>query len=381
MSRLTLPQTTPGVVSEHVLPGTDVVIERLPKVSLHDHLDGGVRPATIMDIATRDGITVPASSVDELAEWFRVSADSGSLVTYLETFAVTLSVMQTADNLQRIAREFVLDLAADGVIYGEVRWAPELHVEAGLTLDEAVRAVQSGIDSGIAEAQAGGQRIRIGQLLCAMRQNNRGLEIAQLAVAHRDSGVVGFDIAGPEAGFPASALSDAFDYLDRQWMPRTIHAGEADGIDSISSALIDGRALRLGHGVRIMEAIHHADDRDPHAVRLDPIAEWVLDRKIALETSPTSNLQTGAFAAQGLAMSDHPFDVLYRLGFTVTVNTDNRLMSGTTLSRELAVLAEVFDYTLDDVLEFQLNAAQSAFLPEADREALIAHILDEFDRA
>ncbi len=381
MSRLTLPQTTPGVESAHILPGTDIVIERLPKVSLHDHLDGGVRPATIVEIATRDGIAIPASAAEALGEWFRVSADSGSLVTYLETFAVTLSVMQSADNLQRVAREFVLDLAADGVIYGEIRWAPELHCEQGLTLDEAVRAVQSGIDSGIAEVAASGRRIRIGQLLCAMRQNDRGLEIAQLAVAHRDSGVVGFDIAGPEAGFPASALSAAFAYLDDNWMPRTVHAGEADGIDSIRSALIDGRALRLGHGVRIMEAIHHADERDPQSVRLDPIAEWVLDRKIALETSPSSNLQTGAFAAQGSAMNDHPFDVLYRLGFTVTVNTDNRLMSGTTLSREIAVLAEVFDYTLDDVLEFQLNAAQSAFLPEADREALIAHILDEFDRA
>lgn len=381
MNRLTLPQTTPGVPSSHILPGADIVIESLPKVSLHDHLDGGVRPATVVELATEAGIALPAQSAAELAEWFRTSADSGSLVSYLDTFAVTLSVMQSAANLERIAREFVVDLAADGVIYGEVRWAPELHTEAGLTPDHAVRAVQSGIEAGIAEVAATGRKIRVGQLLCAMRQNDRGLEIAQLAVAHRAHGVVGFDIAGPEAGFPASALADAFAYLDQNWMPRTIHAGEADGIDSISSALIDGSALRLGHGVRITEAIHHADDNDPQAVQLDPIAEWVLDRKVALETSPTSNLQTGAFAARGASMSDHPFDILYRLGFTVTVNTDNRLMSGTTLSRELAVLSEVFGYTLDDVLDFQLNAAQSAFLPVADREALIAHILDEFDRA
>ncbi len=381
MSRLTLPQTTPGVASRHVMPHTDVVIESLPKVSLHDHLDGGVRPTTIVELAREGGLSLPADTAGPLADWFRTAADSGSLVSYLETFAVTLSVMQTAPNLSRIAAEFVEDLAADGVIYGEIRWAPELHTHRGLSMDDAISAVQSGIDQGIARVAASGRTIRIGQLLCAMRQNDNGLAVAQLAVKHRDSGVVGFDIAGPEAGFPASRLADAFAYLDEHWMPRTIHAGEADGLDSIAGALSDGRALRLGHGVRLADAIHHARDDDPRAVRMDRLAEWVLNRKIALEVSPTSNLQTGAFAEYGDTMADHPFDVLYRLGFTVTVNTDNRLMSGTTLSREIAVLVEAFGYTLDDVLDFQLNAAQSAFLPADERETLVSLIIDAFERA
>lgn len=381
MSRLTLPQTTPGIVSQHLMPHTDVVIESLPKVSLHDHLDGGVRPATVLELATAAGISLPADTNDALAEWFRTSADSGSLVTYLDTFSVTLSVMQSAANLTRIASEFVEDLAADGVIYGEVRWAPELHTDNGLSMQDAVTAVHVGIDQGIANAARAGHKIRIGQLLCAMRHNDNGLAVARLAVDNREAGVVGFDIAGPEAGFPASRMADAFAYLDEHWMPRTIHAGEADGLDSIAGALNDGRALRLGHGVRIADAIHHARDDDPRAVRMDRLAEWVLNRKIALEVSPTSNLQTGAFAAYGDTMAHHPFDILYRLGFTVTVNTDNRLMSGTTLSREIAVLSEVFGYTLDDVLDFQLNAAQSAFLPADDRETLMSLIIDAFDRA
>ena len=178
MSRFVLPQVAPGDRASHVIAGTDIVIEDLPKVSLHDHLDGGVRPSTIIELAGEAGITLPAADAASLGEWFRTQADSGSLVDYLETFSVTLSVMQTANNLERIAREFVLDLAADGVIYGEIRWAPELHGEQGLSLDDAVEAVQRGIDAACTESAESGHAIRIGQLLCAMRQADRADEIA-----------------------------------------------------------------------------------------------------------------------------------------------------------------------------------------------------------
>ena len=373
MSRIGLPQVTPGERTRHVLAGTDIVIESLPKVSLHDHLDGGVRPSTIVELARDAGVAIPADDADSLNEWVRANADSGSLPDYLATFAVTLSVMQTAPNLERIAREFVEDLVADGVVYGEVRWAPELHAEGGLTLDAAVDAVTAGIDSAVESARASGTTIRVGQLLCAMRQNDNFDEIAKLAIERRNAGVVGFDIAGPEAGFPASRLASAFETLDRAWMPRTVHAGEADGLASIEGALLDGRALRLGHGVRITDDITIEDDAGSiRRVSIGDLAEWVRSRGVPLEICPTSNVHTNAFARFGSTIAEHPFELLYQLGFAVTVNTDNRLMSGTSLSREIATLVETFGYDLDDVLTWQLTAANAAFLPVEDRAELTA---------
>jgi adenosine deaminase len=357
--------------ADAVLPGSDVPIQELPKISLHDHLDGGLRPQTIIELADELGIEVPATDATELGDWFAAQSDSGSLVEYLKTFDVTLSVMQTAEGLTRVAREFAEDLHADGVVYGEIRWAPEQHLTRGLTLDQAVEAVQLGLDQAVDAVESAGGFLRTGQLVSAMRHADRGLEIAELALRHRSGGVVGFDIAGPEAGFPPARLRDAFDLLAGSWMPVTVHAGEADGLDSIRSALLDGRALRLGHGVRIAEDLEVEEDGDGIAVGLGPIAEWVRDRGIALETSPSSNLQTGAIAAWGTEMADHPFDMLYQLGFRVTVNTDNRLMSATTLTRELALLAETFGYDLSDIEAFQLNAAEAAFLPLEDREELV----------
>ena len=357
-------------------------IRQAPKVLLHDHLDGGLRPQTIIELAADCAHELPSTDAEALGRWFVESADSGSLVEYLKTFDVTIAVMQTADGLARVAREFVEDLHADGVIYGEVRWAPEQHLTRGLDLDEVVDAVQGGIEDGIdAVAQAGG-RIRIGQLVSAMRQNDNGLEIAQLAVRHRDNGVVGFDIAGPEDGFPPSRMRTAFDYLAEHFLPTTVHAGEAAGLDSIRSALFDGRTLRLGHGVRLAEDIEVGQaEGDSTLVTLGPLAEWVKDREIALELSPTSNLQTGAIAQWGSELVDHPFDLLYQLGFRVTVNTDNRLMSNTTLSRELATLVEAFGYDLGDLEVFQLNAAAGSFLAVEDREELAELISSGFDRA
>lgn len=357
-------------------------ITALPKISLHDHLDGGLRPQTIIELGQQIGLELPRTDAGELGEWFRDQSDSGSLVEYLKTFDLTTAVMQSREGLRRVAREFVEDLAADGVIYGEIRWAPEQHLTAGLSLDDTVEAVQEGIEEGIESARGAGAGIRIGQLVSAMRHNDRGLEVAQLAVRHRDRGVVGFDIAGPEDGFPAGRLRDAFDYLAAEFFPATVHAGEAAGVDSIRGAIVDGRALRLGHGVRIAEDITIEDeDSEGIYVTLGSVAQWVRDRQIPLELSPSSNLQTGAIERWGTELIDHPFDLLYQLGFLVTVNTDNRLMSNTSLSRELSELSEAFGYDLDDLETFQLNAAAGAFLPVEQREELADLISAGFDVA
>ena len=272
----------------------------------------------------------------------------------------------------RVAREYVEDLAADGVIYGEVRWAPELHIAGELSYEDAIEAVQEGIEAGEdAVADADGD-IRVNQILSALRNGESSLTIAELAVSFRDEGVVGFDIAGPEDGYPASDHRAAFEYLAGQFFPVTVHAGEGAGLDSIRSALIDGHALRLGHGARLaedLEVVGRASDEV--RVQFGDVARWVRDREIPLELSPSSNVQTGAIREFGDQLADHPFDLLYQLGFAVTVNTDNRTMSRTSLTRELALLCEAFEYDLEDVAAFQLNAAGAAFLSVEEREELI----------
>jgi len=358
-----------------------ISLRSLPKVSLHDHLDGGVRPATIVELADAHGIDVPETDAADLADWFEEQADSGSLVDYIKTFEVTLDVMQTRDGLRRIAREFVADLAADGVVYGEVRWAPEQHLRGGLSLQDAVDAVQEGIEEGEDAAEGDGHDIRVGQILSAMRQDGRSLEIAKLAVANRGQGVAGFDIAGPEDGFLPAQHRAAFDYLASEFFPVTVHAGEAAGLDSIRSALIDGRALRLGHGVRLAKDLEVVSSKGEEVfVQFGDLARWVRDREIPLELAPSSNLQTGAIADWGTQWEDHPFDLLYQLGFAVTVNVDNRTQSRTSLTRELAALAETFEYDLDDLQTFQLNAAAGAFLSVEEREELIEVIAEGFER-
>ncbi|WFR84809.1 adenosine deaminase [Arthrobacter sp. Y-9] len=361
----------------------DFDLRDLPKVSLHDHLDGGLRPATIIELAAAVGHDLPSTDPVALGQWFRDSADSGSLVRYLETFDHTIAVMQTREGLIRVAKEFVEDLADDGVVYGEVRWAPEQHLQKGLTLDEVVEAVQEGLEAGMAAVEESGREIQVGQLITAMRHADRGQEIAELAVRHRDKGAVGFDIAGAELGFPASRFRDAFTYLAENNFPATVHAGEADGLASIQSALVDGRALRLGHGVRIAEdvTVDFEADEDGEQIGMvsfGTLAAWVRDRGIALEVCPSSNLQTGAIASFGEDISAHPIDMLYQTGFNVTINTDNRLMSGVTLTDEFNLLVETFDYDLDDLLELTLNAAEAAFLPLEEKEALVEYINEAY---
>jgi len=361
----------------------DFDLRNLPKVSLHDHLDGGLRPETIIELAAAVGHELPSTDAVALGQWFRDSADSGSLVRYLETFDHTIAVMQTREGLIRVAKEFVEDLAEDGVVYGEVRWAPEQHLQKGLSLDEVVEAVQEGLEAGMAAVEETGREIQVGQLITAMRHADRGQEIAELAVRHRDNGAVGFDIAGAELGFPASRFRDAFTYLAENNFPATVHAGEADGLASIQSALVDGRALRLGHGVRIAEDVtvdFESDDDGEQVgmVSFGTLAAWVRDRGIALEVCPSSNLQTGAIAGFGEDISAHPIDMLYQTGFNVTINTDNRLMSGVTLTDEFELLVETFDYDLDDLLELTLNAAEAAFLPLEEKEALVEYINEAY---
>lgn len=355
-------------------------IEDLPKVSLHDHLDGGLRPETIIEIATREGIDLPADNPDDLADWFVDSCTDGELADYLNTFELTISVMQHTEDLRRVAREFAFDLAEDGVIYAEVRWAPEQHQRGGLTMSAAVQAVQTGLDDAVAYVIREGGSLRIGQILCAMRQSDRSLEVAELALKYRDAGVVGFDLAGPEEGYLPERHAEALELLAKNFFPFTVHAGEEGELDSLQSAILH-RAVRLGHGTRLVTDIEidEQENGDLFAT-LGRTAQWVLDREITLECCPSSNLQTGS-SPWGSELEQHPFDLFYQLGMKVTVNTDNRLMSDTTLSRELALLADTFEYTIDDLLEFQLNAAMAAFLPLNDRIFLAAQIEDGFDAA
>ena len=335
-------------------------IRRAPKVLLHDHLDGGLRPRTIIELAADAGYRdLPTADPDELARWFTLGADRKSLELYLEGFRHTVAVMQAREALERVAAECLEDLAADGVVYAEIRMAPELLTDGGLTLDEAVEAMLAGLRAG-----AEGRPITAGLILTAMRQAARSVEIAELAVRHRDGGVVGFDIAGPEAGYPPTRHLDAFHLIARENFHFTIHAGEGFGLPSIWEALQLCGAERLGHGVRIVEDISARPDG---RVALGRLATYVRDRRVPLEMCPTSNVHTGA--ASGVAQ--HPIDLLRRLRFRVTVNTDNRLMSGITLSSEFATLAASHGIDLDDMEWLTLNAMKSAFWPFDGRLRII----------
>ncbi len=340
-------------------------IRQAPKALLHDHLDGGLRPASIVELADEIGHRLPAADAAGLAAWFRAAADSGSLERYLETFAHTVAVMQTSDALYRVARECALDLAADGVVYAEVRFAPEQHLERGLALPEVVEAVLAGFEAGSVQARADGTGIRIGTLLTAMRHAARSTEIAELAVRFRDVGVVGFDIAGAEAGYPPTRHLDAFEYLQRENFHFTIHAGEGFGLPSIWQALQWCGADRLGHGVRII------DDISPDGSELGRLAAYVRDKRVPLELCPSSNVQTGA----ATSIAEHPIGLLRSLRFRVTVNTDNRLMSATSMSREMSLLVDAFGYGWADLQWFTINAMKSSFIPFDERLVLINDVI------
>ncbi|HHW50167.1 MAG TPA: adenosine deaminase [Pseudoclavibacter sp.] len=349
---------------------------RIPKVSLHDHLDGALRPQTIIELARDIGHKLPAGDATLLDDWFLQSCTSGRLEDYLQTFEHTTAVMQTEEGLVRVAREYVVDAAADGVVYAETRWAPEQHTRRGMSMQEAVDAVAAGLREGEAVVRDRGGRIEVRQILCAMRQNDRSLDVAQLALANRGGSVVGFDLAGPEVGFPASRHREALELLAREFFPTTIHAGEEGDLELIEDALVAGRPLRIGHGVRLVEDIDWDVDGSP---LLGPVASWVRDRRIVVESCPSSNLQTAGMNDLGTEIADHPFDVFYDAGMAVTVNPDNRLMSRTSCSRELGLLVDAFGYDLGDLETFALNAADGAFLPLDEREDLADQIVHSFD--
>jgi adenosine deaminase len=344
-------------------------IREAPKALLHDHLDGGLRPETIVDLAAEYGYAgLPTTDPAELARWIRRGADRKSLELYLETFAHTVGVMQERDAIVRVAAECAEDLAADGIVYAEVRYAPELSTERGLTLDEVVGANLEGFRIGTERAAAAGNLIVMKVIVTAMRQAARSVEVAECAVRWRDAGVVGFDVAGPEKGYPPTRYLDAFEYIRRENFHITIHAGESFGLPSIWEALQFAGAERLGHGVRIVDDIHVRDDG---SIELGRLAAFVRDRRVPLEMCPTSNVHTGAAAA----IADHPIDLLRRLRFRVTVNTDNRLMSNVTLSSEFAALDEAFRIGLGEVEWLTLNAMKSAFAPFDERLRIINEVV------
>lgn len=344
-------------------------IRQAPKALLHDHLDGGLRPATVLDIAGQVGYDrLPATTAEDLAAWFRTAAHSGSLVRYLEPFSHTVAVMQTAEALYRVAYECVEDLAADGVVYAEVRFAPELHIDRGLSLEAVVEAVLAGFADGERAVASWARSITVRCLVTAMRHAARSREIAELAIMFRDRGVVGFDIAGAEAGYPPTRHLGAFELMRNNNARFTIHAGEAFGLPSIQEAIAFCGADRLGHGVRIVDDISVGSDG---SLRLGTLAAILRDKRIPLELCPSSNVQTGAVDSIG----DHPFDLLARARFRVTVNTDNRLMSDTTMSRELLLLVQAFGYGWSDIERFTINAMKSAFIPFEKRLALIDEVI------
>jgi len=343
-------------------------IKRVPKALLHDHLDGGLRPETIIEIAQQIGYKkLPTDDPKQLADWFEESCNSHSLVRYLETFSHTIAVMQSKEAIIRVSRECAIDLARDGVVYAEVRGAPELFTEQGLSLDQVVEATLEGYKQGMAEAAKEGNKIRVESLLCGMRQNNRSQEAAAAVVKYRNKGVVGFDIAGPEDGFPPTNQLETFEYLRKENAHFTIHAGEAYGLPSIWEAIQICGAERLGHGVRIIDDIDFSGDKP----KLGPLASYVRDRRIPLELCPTSNLQTGA----AKTYSEHPIGMLAKLRFRVTLNTDNRLMSRTSMSNEMSECVKSFGWKFADLQRVTVNALKSSFIPFEERLEIIEKVV------
>ncbi|MEY3714335.1 MAG: hypothetical protein RJB59_138 [Actinomycetota bacterium] len=332
---------------------TAKVIAELPKVLLHDHVDGGLRPQTIIEIARQINLELPANEPELLQERIFASCNEGSLEKYLKNFDYTIAVMQSYENLVRVSRECVIDLALDGVVYAEVRGAPELFTQGGLSISQVIEATLQGISEGVIEAKSLNRSIETNFIACAMRHTNRSLEVAETTLKFRDKGVVGFDIAGAELGFPASNHRAAFDLLHDQGFPYTIHAGEAAPFESMRDAITNCRAKRIGHGVRLIDEIDLSGDTP----KLSDDAQMVRDLQIHLEMAPTSNLQTGA----ATDYESHPAAVLHDLGFNIALNTDNRLMSNTTLSREYELIGNIHNWTIEDLVEMNKKAQAAAF--------------------
>ncbi len=346
---------------------TETALRALPKVLLHDHLDGGLRPQTIIELARDQEYTaLPTNDAGELASWFHRGAQRGSLPLYLEGFAHTCGVMQTEVALERVAYEMIADMHDDGVVYVETRFAPVFHTARGLHWDDVVSAVLKGLERGRKDFG-----VEYGLIVCAMRNMKLSMDMAELAVDFRDRGVVGFDLAGEEGGFPPKKHIDAFHYIQRANFNITIHAGEAFGKESIWQAIQWCGAHRIGHATRLIDDIA-LDAHDPtKTVKIGDLAQYVLDKRIPLEICLSSNVHTGAAER----IQTHPFGVYYRCNFRVTLNTDDRLMSDTTMTKEFGLAQEAFGLGLDDFEKITINAMKSAFIPYDRRIQLIYDVI------
>ena len=342
-------------------------IRTFPKVLLHDHLDGGLRPETVVELARDARYTkLPTDDPGELNEWFQRGAKRGSLPLYLEGFAHTCAVMQTEEALERTAYEMMEDMYNDGVVYVETRFAPVLHTERGLHWEEIVTAVLKGLERGRTDFG-----IEYGVIICAMRNMTKSQEMAELAIDFRERGVVGFDLAGEEGGYPPKKHVDAFHYIQRQNFNITIHAGEAFGKESIWQAIQWCGAHRIGHATRLIEDMKLADDDPTEVVSMGYLAQYVLDKRIPLEMCLTSNVDTGAVKS----IEEHPFGVYHRYKFRVTLNTDDRLMSNTTMTKEFKIAHDAFRLSLDDLEKITINAMKSAFIPYKRRIGIIYDVI------
>lgn len=344
---------------------TEEIIKSAPKVMLHDHLDGGLRPGTIVDLAKDHKYKkLPTTDPGELADWFHRGANKGNLVEYLQGFEHTIALMQTKDSLKRIAFEMMEDMADDGVCYVETRFAPVFHNEKGLHFDDVIEAVLEGLELGKEKYGVG-----YGLILCGMRNMKNTLEIAEIAVNFRNNGVVGFDLAGEEGGYPPKKHIDAFQFIKRANFFITIHAGEAFGKESIWQAIQFCGAHRIGHATRLSEDITF--DKDGNIVGLGELAQYVLDTRLPLEICLLSNVHTGAVDK----LENHPFIKLFRQKFRVFLNTDDRLMSDTTLTKEYLTAAELFNISLDEIEKLNINAMKSAFIPYSERLDYIYNVI------
>ena len=340
------------------------LLKGLPKVLLHEHLDGVLRPETIIELARSANYAgLPSEDPKELAKWFHQGANQGSLPKYLEGFAHTIAVMQTEEALERVAYEQVEDLSQDGVVYFETRFAPVFHTKKGLTHQQVVSAVLKGLERGRHDFG-----VSSGLIICAMRNMDVSLEMAELAVDFRERGVVGFDLAGEEGGFPPKKHVDAFHYIQRENFNITIHAGEGFGKESIWQAIQYCGAHRIGHGTRLIDDIAVVDGK---AVKLGDLSQYVLDKRIPLEICLISNVHTGA----ARSLEEHPFKILYQAKFRVTLNTDNRLMSDTSMTKEFEAAASTFGLSLADFEKITINAMKSAFLPYDKRCDVIYSVI------
>ncbi|MFP4362538.1 MAG: adenosine deaminase [Spirochaetia bacterium] len=342
---------------------TTEMIRRIPKVELHDHLDGSVRPETIVDLANEYNVILPEQTPEKLAHWFHRGADRKNLAQYLEGFGVTLSVMQRPEALERIAYESILDLATDNVVYAEIRFAPVLHLEEGMNQEQVIEAVLKGLEQGKKETGT-----EYGVILCAMRNQKISLEIAELAVNYRAKGVVGFDLAGDEFGHPPKKHLDAFEFIRRKNFNITIHAGEAFGVESIWQALQICGAHRIGHATRLIEDMAVTGTR---IEKMGSLSHFIKDKRVPLECCLSSNIQTGAAES----LDTHPFQIYYRNNFRVMLGTDNRLMSNTTMTKEMQIAVEYYNLTLRDLEKLTLNAMKSAFIHHDKRIKIIYDVI------